>query len=528
MYLVRHASVSWMIVFVFAWAIACQAHGEIIYKIPTSFGWRLGLPLHLLEQEAVQRDLGLTAEKSYMLSLWRESIESAAKSQIGSIKDKNKRREILAQIQLEPQFELGDILTSDQQNRLHEIDLQLEGLEALSDELVAKTLEFSPDQYFRIRSIHNRMLKEEKDSVKGGRKADHLTFADRDKMLLDVLLPAQQEKFRQMKGAEFDRQGFLPTLRLKDQEFEIWSVIYSSDGKRLASSRQNEIFIWDAEDGRLVSRMKGHGGNITSLCFGPDGKWLISASTDRTVKSWDVSTGDNILSYGERNASFNGRFIPGLGSACYRSVALSPDGKQLVHANGTSISISYGINPLVAPFFGGGELFAGGIMEKVPVWSVAFNADGKRHACGRFDGSVYLLGLGMGKKIVAATDTILSLAFSFDGQQLATASADGTVKTWNATDGNVIASYPLHSKAARCVAFSHDGDLLASAGEDGIVRVVSVLDPSTPRLVLKHGDKATSVAFQPNGNRIATAGSDGIVRVWDGTGREVFALERAK
>lgn len=524
MFSVKHSSVISVAAIALLWSIPGNAKSEISYKIPTGFGWRVGIPLHLLELEAVQKDLGLSPETSYKLSRWKTVVTEAARGETTAIRDAAKLREIHQQAQANIQSDLELILTQAQQERLHEIDLQLAGLEALSDRTVASSIGLAPEQSARITAIHNRMRKEEMDSIKGSRKAGTST-TDRDKQLLDVLKPEQQEKFASMKGVGFDSSGSLPNLRLKDRELEIWNVSFSPDGKRLASSRQNDIFIWDVDSGKLISRMQGHAGNITCLSFGPDGKWLISSSTDRTVRSWEVETGKNLVSHGGKHTAFNGRFIPGLGPDCIRSFALSPDGTQLAHANGNSISISMGINPLVPPFFQGSESYPGGVMERLPVWTVAFNTDGKRYACGRIDGSVYLMGFGMPKKISAATDAVLRVAFSPDGQQFATASADGTVNLWNATDGLAIASLPPHETAARCAAFNHDSSLVVSAGEDGIVRVISRSRSAATIELAAHEGKATAAAFHPTDNRMATTGSDGIVRIWSESGRELFALD---
>ena len=517
-------------------AIAGSAHAQITYKIPTGFGWRQGLPLDLLEVEAVQKDLGLSAETSYKLSLWRASVAEAAKSEAASVKDEIRpgkilRSEILQKVQLTFQSELDLLLTAEQQNRLHEIDFQLEGCEALSDPRVAEALELTSEQQSKISSIHKRMLREEIDSEKGAPKADHLTFEARDQLLLDVLKPAQQDNFSRMKGSAFDRSGFLQSLRLRDRELEVWNVKYSPDGKILASSRQNDIFIWDAESGNAISCMRGHAANITSMCFGPDGKWIISASTDRTVRSWDVESGNNILSHGEKHSAFNGWFIRSEGSrgsrwSCFRNIALSPNGRDLARVNGTSVSTWIGINPLVPPFFRGRERILAD-QDRQPVWSVAYSPDGKLQAYGRIDGGVYIFGFGKPRKIIAATDAVLCVVFSPDGKQLATASIDGSVKLWEISSGQELFSAKTHQKAARSVAFSPDGALLASASDDGTVKLWRLDGSTEPVMVMRHMEQATSVAFSPDGKRLASAGSDNVVRVWDPmNGHEMLTLSR--
>jgi WD40 repeat protein len=89
-------------------------------------------------------------------------------------------------------------------------------------------------------------------------------------------------------------------------------------------------------------------------------------------------------------------------------------------------------------------------------------------------------GGGMPKKVAAATDAVLRVAYKADGQHLATASAGGTIKLWSAIDGSAIANLPPHEKAARCVTFNYDSSLVVSAGEDGIVRITCQKSSSAP------------------------------------------------
>ncbi len=508
--------------------VTSLTQAQLTYQIPTGFGWRLGLPFDLLEAEAVQSDLGISADKAYKLVLWRASVNEAAKASLATLKNEGDRRVIRQKVQIDFQSELDSILTQEQQDRLHEIDLQMEGSDALSDPSVAMALQLTIAQQDSIRSIHKRMAREEIDSLKKP-NAKYLTFEDRDKLLLEVLTPTQQDQFKDLKGPPFNRHGFLPTLRLRDRELEAWNVKYSPDGKRLATSRQNNIYIWDAESGRSISCMRGHGANITSICFGPDGKWIVSASTDRTVKTWDVESGQNFLTHNEKHTEFNGWSFRGyshFGSrwSSFRSMALSPDGGDLTHAIGASVSTWVRINPLVPPLFRGHEAhFAD--LDRQPVWSAAYSPDGKRIAYGRIDGVVNIYGVGKKTKFKAATDAVLCLAYSPDGEYLAIASLDGSVRVWGLNDGKELLIAAANPHAARYVAFSPDGKLLASASEDGDIKLWRVSDSVAPIRVMHHLDQATSVAFSPDSMRLASAGSDNVVRIWDTiTGEEVLSL----
>jgi WD40 repeat protein/serine/threonine protein kinase len=124
------------------------------------------------------------------------------------------------------------------------------------------------------------------------------------------------------------------------------------------------------------------------------------------------------------------------------------------------------------------------------------------------------------------TSGLFAVAFSSDGQRLATASADGTARVWAVDTGKELLSLKKHTGQVRYLAWSPDGKLLATAGVDGTVILWDAATGQEKLTFSKHaGSIIVHVTFSPDSARVASGSQDGSVHVWEAaTGEEVVRL----
>jgi WD40 repeat protein len=293
-------------------------------------------------------------------------------------------------------------------------------------------------------------------------------------------------------------KAFLPGHRSR-----VSRVVFSPDGRTVASGGADDIFLWNGETGgRLEPPLRGHRGAILGLAFSPGGNILASSGEDRTIRLWRVA---DHLPLGP----------PIVLPQAVRNLVVSPDGSLAAGIRGTTIYLwdfpslqSRGEIPQAHAQF---------------ISDLAFDRNG-RLASASADGTIVLWDLAQRSKIRTFDvygQQVLGLAFHPSRDILASAGADQKVRLWNAATGEELgAPQDGHRDAVVSVAFSRDGSMLASAGRDKTVLVWNVasgrwdLTNSRPAATLiGHGKTVWALAFGGQGH-LVSGGDDDAAILW--------------
>jgi WD40 repeat protein len=265
--------------------------------------------------------------------------------------------------------------------------------------------------------------------------------------------------------------------------------------------------------GRTLPSKLDVGAPVLSVAVTPDGKYVVSGSSDKTVRVWDLATGKEVR-------RFTGHEAP------VYSVAVTPDGKYVVSGSARFAEAKFGEVFRVGTVHLW-ELATGKEVRRFTgherwVRSVAVTSDGKYVVSGSDDKTVRVWNLATGREVRRFTGhegPVNSLAVTPDGKHVVSGSLDNTVRLWELATGKEVRRFTGHERWVRSVAVTPDGKYVVSGSK---WELAGRPESRGPSLFPGHRGPVLSVAVTPDGKYVVSGGGDRTVRLWDlATGKEV-------
>lgn len=278
------------------------------------------------------------------------------------------------------------------------------------------------------------------------------------------------------------------------------SVAISPDSKLLASGNDDKtIRLWNLETGQVISTLTGHVDSVKSVAFSPDGTMLASGSDDRTVKLWNLNECQEVRTFSEH-------------SHAVKSVAFSPDGNLIASGSWDKTVKLWNVQTGIEE-----KTLAGHVLQ---VASVAFSPCGTVLASASCDRTVRLWELPDRFLITLYGHawSVCAVAFSPDGQTLATGSDDNTIILWDWKTGKQLHMLASHSWSVVALAFNPSGEILVSGSWDKTIKLWQVSTGKEIASLTGHSDSVSSLAMSPNGQVIASGSKDKMIKLWHRVG----------
>lgn len=318
---------------------------------------------------------------------------------------------------------------------------------------------------------------------------------------------AMQDKFpsveRRGEGTLLSQAAEIPSsIQLRGHSGPVTAATFAGQGKWIVSAATDGTMkVWNASSRVLVRTLEFDAGPATAVAT--EGRRAVSGHRDGTVALWDLETGDRLASYKRSGASI-------------QAVAFMGDAERFAAA-GEDASVMLFEYPRApsAPV----QVLHG---HDASVQALAYSPARHLLASAAADRTVKLWDPDVRRLIRTYRghgDSVTAISITPDGRVLASASLDGGIRLWSTTSNRTYRILRGHRGRITALAFSPDGQLLASAGEDGAVKLWEYRRGRSARTLPAHAGEVRNVEFAPDGRRLASAGSDGIVRLWEVTVR---------
>jgi len=325
-------------------------------------------------------------------------------------------------------------------------------------------------------------------------------------------------------------------LRRFSVGFGCRSVAISPDASMVAAGADNGVVtVWPLLKTETPAVLKGHRGRVAKVIFGKDATTLISTAWNGNTNVWkrtpgggrerisvsnsaisavasshDANTvavvdGNSQVRVWLREAGHNRAVLTGTGD-CADAIALTDDGRLLAAATENRILL-YAV--------AWDEIVANFDQHSRHVKALTFSADNKYLAASS-ERSILIWETEppYRMRVLSEDSGAQTLAFSADGQMLASGATDGKLTLWDLASGKAL-RVVTHAAGGQAVRFSPDGRLLAADSADGSIRIWTLGSNDDVTILKGHSQWVYDMSFTPNSRLLASVDVGGNLVLWD-------------
>ena len=286
------------------------------------------------------------------------------------------------------------------------------------------------------------------------------------------------------------------------QPHEGWVVgARFTDGGRVVVTWTNDssVYVWDRGSRRLIVKVPSQP-NVRQAAISPDGSKLVALGSDGVPRVLSLRTGEKLSElqgHGEHASA-------GLFSPDGRMIATSAQSAVMLWdaLTGARLAIakrSTGYRDDLA-FSRDGQFLASSTAEgRMTIWRVLPRE--LRHVFTR------------GHRDASGAHALGSLTFNETSSLVAAGGWDGVARIWRTSDGELVASLP-HTRRLTSVTFSADGSTLATSRDDGVATVWQTGSWTKAYEIKAHAGIMYRAAFSADGRWLITAGDDRLAKIW--------------
>ena len=280
------------------------------------------------------------------------------------------------------------------------------------------------------------------------------------------------------------------------------NFVLTHSGQETDDPDSSCVNLRHATSGRAKISFLGHTGFINGCCFFPDGKAIVSASDDNTLKVWNADSGSLV-----RTLEGHTFRVTWADVSCdsSRILSASDDGTaKLWNANTGEIQHSLWFDRAMCnccSFSPNSTMFVVGLL---PIDS------GGKHVLMLYNAKTYEIQ----QTLEGHTDVIMSCSFAPNGTAILSGSSDSIMKLWCVTTGQLLRTLEGHTYEINSCAFSPSGMNIVSASSDGTLRLWVVSTGQQKTIDADPINAACSASFSPDGKFVLGSYMNGTVKVW--------------